>query len=68
MAPELDYGSLQGVKHGTEAQQAYLEAIDKETSEGRKSVIEGQLLKYCEYDTLAMVKIVEYFSDATPNN
>ena len=62
IAPDLDYTALEGVHEGTEASEAYLEAIRPETDAGRKEEIRQQLLKYCEYDTLAMVRLVEFFS------
>jgi predicted RecB family nuclease len=62
IAPDLDYTALEGVHEGTEASNAYLEAINPETSGERKEELRAQLLKYCEYDTLAMVRLVEFFS------
>jgi hypothetical protein len=63
IAPDLDYNALEGVHEGTEASNAYLEAINPETTVERKEELRHQLLKYCEYDTLAMVRLVEFFSD-----
>ena len=63
IAPDLDYNALEGVHEGTEASNAYLEAINPETSAERKEELRHQLLKYCEYDTLAMVRLVEFFSN-----
>lgn len=62
IAPDLDYTALEGVHEGTEASEAYLEAIRPDTAQDRKEEIRQQLLKYCEYDTLAMVRLVEFFS------
>ncbi len=62
IAPDLDYTALEGVHEGSEASEAFLEAIHPETEPDRKEEIRQQLLKYCEYDTLAMVRLVEYFS------
>ncbi|MEO7254667.1 MAG: DUF2779 domain-containing protein [Casimicrobium sp.] len=55
IAPELDYAKLEGVQHGQEAQEKYLEAIDPETTSERKAQIESQLKAYCGLDSYAMV-------------
>jgi len=55
IAPELDYTQLDGVQHGQEAQQKYLEAIQPETTLARKAEIQVQLKAYCGLDSYAMV-------------
>ena len=60
VAPELDYTALEEVQEGMGAQRAYLEAIDPKTSVERKEYLRQRLLEYCKYDTLAMVKLVEF--------
>ena len=60
VAPELDYKALEEVQEGMGAQRAYLEAIDAETSAERKAYLRQRLLEYCKYDTLAMVRLVEF--------
>lgn len=60
--PELSYTALDGVKDGEMAMDAYLEAIDPETSIERKALIEQQLLAYCRLDTYAMVRLWQVFS------
>ena len=55
IAPELDYAQLDGVQHGQEAQQKYLEAIQPETTLARKAEIQVQLKAYCGLDSYAMV-------------
>ena len=55
IAPELDYAALDGVQHGTQAQDKYLEAIDPETTPACKAEIETQLKAYCRLDSYAMV-------------
>jgi hypothetical protein len=60
VAPELDYKALDDVQDGMAAQSAYLEAIDAGTSVERKEYLKERLLEYCRYDTLAMVKLVEF--------
>lgn len=62
IAPDLDYSALNGVHEGTEASEACLEAINPETARERKEEIRRQLLEYCRYDTLAMVRLVKFFS------
>jgi len=63
ISPDLDYTALEGVHEGKEASNAYLEAIDSKTTSDRKEKIRAQLLKYCKYDTLAMVRLVAFFSE-----
>ena len=62
VAPDLQYNSLEGVKDGGMAMNAYLEAISDDVSLERKSAIERQLRAYCELDTIAMVRIWNVFS------
>lgn len=61
VAPDLDYGQLEEVKDGTAAQNAYLEAIDPATTRARKEYLCTQMLAYCHLDTLALVRLVEFF-------
>jgi hypothetical protein len=61
VAPDLDYSQLEEVKDGTGAQVAFLEAIQAGTTLDRKNEIESRLLEYCKLDTLAMVRVVQYF-------
>ena len=62
VVPELSYDSLGEVQDGMMAQQAYIEAIHAETKPQRKKELTESLLKYCELDTFAMVKLVERLS------
>ncbi len=62
IAPDMDYAKLEGVAEGTAASNAYLEAIEPETSAARKEEIKQELTEYCAYDTLAMVRLVEFFT------
>ena len=57
--PELNYGQLDGVHDGGEAQQAYLEAIAIDCTPDDAEKLREQLVAYCKLDTLAMVRIVE---------
>ena len=54
--PELDYHSLEGVHNGHEASDAFLRmhTMDQTTLKNYRRY----LLKYCELDTYAMVKIL----------
>lgn len=60
---ELDYTNLPVVHNGSEASDAFLELKDK-TPEKQAEIRKG-LLKYCELDTWAMVKIWEKFREVT---
>jgi hypothetical protein len=62
VAPELDYGQLEGIQEGQAAQLAYQEAIDPELPAARREEIRRQLLDYCARDTLAMVRLVQALS------
>ena len=62
VAPELDYKQLNDVHDGTEAQVAYLDMVDTDTPQEQKAQLEQALLEYCKLDTLAMVKLVHFFT------
>lgn len=57
VAPDLAYADLD-VGGGTEAQAAYLEAINSGTSTSRREELKTQLLAYCERDTYAMIRLM----------
>ncbi|MCH9696228.1 MAG: DUF2779 domain-containing protein [Gammaproteobacteria bacterium] len=59
IAPHMDYSQLAGIKEGTAASDGFLEAINPSTDAGRKAELEEQLLRYCRFDTEAMVEIVK---------
>lgn len=59
--PELDYHALVGVHNGGEAAAAF-KNLPKHTPDEQARIRE-QLLKYCELDTLAMVRIWEKLCD-----
>ena len=61
IAPELNYANLE-VGDGGMAQDAYREAVDPGTPEGRRLQIRAAMLEYCKQDTLAMVKIAHAWS------
>ncbi|MBQ3475633.1 MAG: DUF2779 domain-containing protein [Bacilli bacterium] len=55
--PSLDYHNLDLIHNGGEASSSFIDMIDKSEEEVLK--IRKALLKYCELDTYAMVKIYE---------
>ena len=61
IAPHMSYASLEGINEGMAASNGYLEAINPETSAERKAELEEQLLRYCKFDTEAMVEITRFF-------
>ena len=61
VAPELSYQSLGEVQDGLGAQLAYFEAIKPETTAARREALRRALLHYCRQDTLALVRLVEFF-------
>lgn len=62
IAPDLGYDKLVGVQDGGMVMDVYLEAIHANTSATRKAEIERQLLDYCELDTMAMVRLWQFFT------
>ncbi len=61
VAPELRYSALGEVQDGLAAQHAYFEAIKPATTDARRAALRRALLEYCRQDTLALVKLVEFF-------
>jgi len=61
IVPAMDYARLDGIKEGTAASDGFIEAIDPGTSLERKRELSEQLLRYCRFDTEAMVEIVRFF-------
>ena len=55
--PALDYHNLEGVHHGGEAMALFPKIRDMEPAEREQA--RRALLKYCELDTLAMVRVWE---------
>ncbi|HNP36216.1 MAG TPA: DUF2779 domain-containing protein [Woeseiaceae bacterium] len=58
LVPEMSYAGLEGINEGMSAANGYLEAINPGTDMLRKLELEEQLLRYCRFDTAAMVAIV----------
>jgi hypothetical protein len=65
VAPDLDYNALPGVHDGTQAMDAYLEAVDPFTSEARKTEIRDALEQYCALDTYAIIALWRFLTGAT---
>jgi hypothetical protein len=60
IAPDLDYGDLE-VSGGSEAQEPYLSASNAATQADERERLRLGLLKYCERDTWAMVRLAKAF-------
>jgi hypothetical protein len=60
IAPDMQYQNLSGIQEGTGASEGYLEAIDRDTTGERKAELKEQLLRYCRFDTEALVRLVQY--------
>ena len=64
VAPDLDYAKLGEVRDGLAAQRAYMEASAPSTPAPRRDSLRRALLDYCRQDTLALVRLVEFYSRA----
>jgi hypothetical protein len=62
VAPDLAYDDLE-VADGGMAMEAFAEILHPETSAERREQLRNALLKYCERDTWAMVKVAHYFQE-----
>ena len=60
MVPEMSYAGLEGINEGMGASDGYLEAINPDTEMLRKIELGDQLLRYCRFDTEAMIEIVRF--------
>ena len=60
VAPDMQYSELEEIQEGTAASEGYLEAILPGTSPERKEQLKEQLLRYCKFDTEAMVRLVQF--------
>jgi hypothetical protein len=61
LVPGMSYKDME-INEGGLASLAYLELISPKTSLDRCNKLRTDLLKYCERDTVAMVKLVEALS------
>jgi len=64
IAPDMQYSELEGIQEGTDASEGYLEAINPGTNPERKAELKEQLLRYCKFDTEAMVRLVKFLGKA----
>ena len=62
--PAMDYAELEGINEGTGASDGFIEAISPDTDMVRKLELEEQLLRYCKFDTEAMLEIVRFLTMA----
>jgi len=66
MVPEMSYSGLAGINEGMGASDGFLEAIGSRPwaapTGDRRAELEEQLLRYCRFDTEAMVAIVRFFT------
>lgn len=62
IVPDLRYDELDGVQDGGMAMSAFQEAIQVQTAPARKMQIQCQLEDYCRLDTLAMVRLWQFFT------
>ncbi|MGQ0621383.1 MAG: DUF2779 domain-containing protein [Panacagrimonas sp.] len=62
IAPDLSYDTLDEVQDGGSAQVAYLKLLDPKLPAAERARTRENLLRYCERDTLAMVKIMQFLS------
>lgn len=60
IAPELAYDDLE-VGNGIQAMQVFAEQLNPALSPERRASLREALLRYCERDTLALVKLVHFF-------
>ena len=63
ISTELKYSELVGIQEGTAASEGYLEAINSDTSSERKAELSKQLLRYCKFDTEAMVLLLRFLGN-----
>ena len=60
MVPSMNYADLEGINEGNGAAMGFVEAVHPDTTPERKAELEKQLLRYCRFDTEAMVEITRY--------
>jgi hypothetical protein len=65
VAPDLSYDQLGGPQSGGEAQTAYAEAINPQTTPERREALRTGLLAYCRLDTYAMVRLWQVLAGRT---
>ncbi len=63
MVPDMRYAGLEGINEGMGAADGFLEAINPDTDVARRAELEEQLLRYCKFDTEAMVQIARFLAE-----
>ena len=58
------YDKLGEIREGSGASEAFLEIMDPDTTDERREQLRSDLVQYCAYDTLAMVRVVEALEGA----
>jgi hypothetical protein len=66
IASDLSYDNLSGVQDGGGAQDAYIKATLESCSHDQRIALRASLLKYCQRDTEAMVRLAAFLS-GTPS-
>ena len=67
IAHDLDYANLNGgVQSGGDVESVYAEILDPGTDAGRRTTLETSMVTYWERDTLALVRLVEFFEAVEP--
>lgn len=61
IAPDLGYENLE-VGGGEQAMQVFAELMNPDLPDARRTSLRESLLRYCEHDTLAMVKLTHFFA------
>jgi hypothetical protein len=64
LAPDLSYAALGEVQEGSAASDAFLEIMAPETTGTRRAALRENLLRYCELDTLAMLRLSRALGEA----
>jgi len=64
IAADMDYDSLGEVREGGAASDAFLEILDPSTGRTRRAGLRQDLIRYCAYDTLALVRLAAFLQGA----
>lgn len=62
ISTSMDYKHLVGIQEGTAASEGYLEIISPGITELRRAELKEQLLRYCRFDTEAMVRLADFLT------
>lgn len=64
IAADMDYDSLGEIREGAAASDAFLEIMDPATDMTRRARLRQELIEYCAYDTLALVRLAAFLQGA----